>query len=68
MVERTVKDVVPALKTNSDGVIPVILNLYSADCPQIQKLIASLAEQYKGKDEDFENFKREFNIRAVSTN
>ena len=28
LVERTVKDVVPALKTNRDGVIPVILNLY----------------------------------------
>ena len=27
LVERTVKDVVPALKTNRDGVIPVILNL-----------------------------------------
>ena len=27
LVERTVKDVVPALKTNRDGVIPVVLNL-----------------------------------------
>ncbi|KAI0650519.1 Prefoldin beta-like protein [Trametes meyenii] len=50
LVERTVKDVVPALKTNRDG---------------IQKVITSLVEQYKGKDEDFENFKREYNIRPA---
>ncbi|KAI9068504.1 Prefoldin beta-like protein [Trametes sanguinea] len=52
LVERTVKDVVPALKTNRDG---------------IQKVIASLVEQYKTKDEEFENFKREYNIRPVSS-
>ncbi|KAM5535478.1 hypothetical protein V8D89_010815 [Ganoderma adspersum] len=51
LVERTVKDVVPALKTNRDG---------------IQKVIGNLAEQYKGKDEEFENFKREYNIRPAS--
>ncbi|KAI0677322.1 Prefoldin beta-like protein, partial [Trametes maxima] len=50
LVERTVKDVVPALKTNRDG---------------IQKVITSLVDQYKGKDEDFENFKREYNIRPA---
>ncbi|KAI0353058.1 Prefoldin beta-like protein, partial [Trametes cingulata] len=50
LVERTVKDVVPALKTNRDG---------------IQKVIANLVEQYKSKDEDFENFKREYNIRPA---
>ncbi|KAI0660774.1 Prefoldin beta-like protein [Cubamyces menziesii] len=48
LVERTVKDVVPALKTNRDG---------------IQKVISNLVEQYKSKDEEFENFKREYNIR-----
>ena len=32
---------------------------------QIQKVITSLAEQYKGKDEEFENFKREYNIRPA---
>ncbi|OJT05358.1 Prefoldin subunit 2 [Trametes pubescens] len=51
LVERTVKDVVPALNTNKDG---------------IQKVIANLVEQYKGKDEEFENFKREYNIRPAS--
>ncbi|EJF62381.1 Prefoldin beta-like protein [Dichomitus squalens LYAD-421 SS1] len=52
LVERTVKDVVPALKTNRDG---------------IQKVITSLAEQYKSKDEEFESFKREYNIRPAPT-
>lgn len=33
---------------------------------QIQKVIGNLAEQYKGKDEEFENFKREYNIRPAS--
>ncbi|RPD66943.1 Prefoldin beta-like protein [Lentinus tigrinus ALCF2SS1-7] len=51
LVERTVKDVVPALKTNRDG---------------IQKVISSLAEQYKGKDDEFEDFKREYHIRPAS--
>ncbi|KAI0722767.1 Prefoldin beta-like protein [Earliella scabrosa] len=51
LVERTVKDVVPALKTNRDG---------------IQKVVANLVEQYKGKDDEFENFKREYNIRPAS--
>ncbi|KAH9943243.1 Prefoldin beta-like protein [Epithele typhae] len=50
LVERTVQDVVPALQTNRDG---------------IQKLIASLTEQYKGKEEEFETFKRDFNIRPM---
>ncbi|KAI0638401.1 Prefoldin beta-like protein [Trametes polyzona] len=50
LVERTVKDVVPALKTNRDG---------------IQKVISSLVEQYKSRDEEFENFKREYNIRPA---
>ncbi|TFK85444.1 Prefoldin beta-like protein, partial [Polyporus arcularius HHB13444] len=51
LVERTVKDVVPALKTNRDG---------------IQKVIANLVEQYKAKDEEFEKLKREYNIRPAS--
>ncbi|KAI0720341.1 Prefoldin beta-like protein [Cerioporus squamosus] len=51
LVERTVKDVVPALKTNRDG---------------IQKVITNLAEQYKGKDEEFEKLKRDYNIRPAS--
>ncbi|TFK55602.1 Prefoldin beta-like protein [Heliocybe sulcata] len=50
LVERTVKDVVPALQTNRDG---------------IRKVVSTLAEQYKSKEQEFENFKRDYNIRSV---
>ncbi|KAI0751020.1 Prefoldin beta-like protein [Daedaleopsis nitida] len=51
LVERTVQDVLPALKTTLDG---------------IAKFVANLAEQYKTKEEEFENFKREYKIRPAS--
>ncbi|TCD67572.1 hypothetical protein EIP91_012269 [Steccherinum ochraceum] len=51
LVERTVKDVVPALQTNRDG---------------IRKVIAGLTDQYKGKEEEFETFKQDYNIRPTS--
>ncbi|EDR12304.1 uncharacterized protein LACBIDRAFT_311575 [Laccaria bicolor S238N-H82] len=50
LVERTVKDVVPALQTNRDG---------------IRKVVASLTEQYKTKEKDLDTFKNEYNIRPV---
>ncbi|PPQ78213.1 hypothetical protein CVT25_015532 [Psilocybe cyanescens] len=50
LVERTVKDVSPALKTNRDG---------------IRKVMSTLAEQYKTKEKDLDEFKREYNIRPV---
>ncbi|KIK04706.1 hypothetical protein K443DRAFT_675721 [Laccaria amethystina LaAM-08-1] len=50
LVERTVKDVVPALQTNRDG---------------IRKVVASLTEQYKTKEKDLDTFKSEYNIRPV---
>ncbi|KAN0097559.1 Prefoldin beta-like protein [Tylopilus felleus] len=50
LVERTVKDVVPALKTNRDG---------------IKKVITTLTEQIKSKEQEFETFKREHNIRVI---
>jgi len=50
LVERTVKDVVPALQTNRDG---------------IKKVITTLTEQIKSKEQEFEAFKREHNIRVV---
>ncbi|KAH0839824.1 Prefoldin beta-like protein [Lanmaoa asiatica] len=50
LVERTVKDVVPALQTNRDG---------------IKKVITTLTEQIKSKEQEFENFKREHNIRVI---
>ncbi|EGO02027.1 hypothetical protein SERLA73DRAFT_177730 [Serpula lacrymans var. lacrymans S7.3] len=50
LVERTVKDVVPALQTNRDG---------------IRKVISNLSEQYKAKEQDFETFKQDYNIRPI---
>ncbi|KAH7916268.1 Prefoldin beta-like protein [Hygrophoropsis aurantiaca] len=51
LVERTVKDVVPALQTNRDG---------------IKKVIETLTEQYTTKERDFDNFKRDYSIRAIN--
>jgi len=51
LVERTVKDVVPALHTNREG---------------IKKVTSNLVEQYKSKDTEFDSFKKEYNIRPVS--
>jgi prefoldin subunit 2 len=42
LVERTVKEVVPALKTNSEG---------------LKKLLSELVIQYKSKEEDMEKWK-----------
>jgi len=50
LVERTVKEVVTALQTNRDG---------------IRKVVASLTEQYKAKEGEFEKFKEEYNIRPA---
>ncbi|KAF5363468.1 hypothetical protein D9756_000176 [Leucocoprinus leucothites] len=50
LVERTVKDVVPALQTNRDG---------------IRKAVASLAEQYKTKEQDLDSFKKDYDIRLA---
>ncbi|TRM68202.1 Prefoldin [Schizophyllum amplum] len=50
LVERTVKDVVPALKLNRDNIV---------------QAIKSLAEQYKTKEQTFDNFKRDYGIRPV---
>ena len=42
LVERTVKDVVPALKTNSEG---------------LKKVLEDLLKQYKSKQEEMEKWK-----------
>ncbi|KZT06402.1 Prefoldin beta-like protein [Laetiporus sulphureus 93-53] len=47
LVERTVKDVVPALQHNKEN---------------ISKAISTLSEQYKVKEEELDTFKREYNI------
>ncbi|KAJ7094468.1 Prefoldin subunit-domain-containing protein [Mycena belliarum] len=51
LVERTVKDVVPALQTNRDG---------------IKKVVGNLTEQYKTKENEFDAFKRDYNIRPAT--
>ncbi|KZT62810.1 Prefoldin beta-like protein [Calocera cornea HHB12733] len=47
LVERTVQDILPALQTNRDG---------------IQKVLQTLVEQYKKREEEFSTFKREYGI------
>lgn len=42
LVERTVKDVIPALKTNSDG---------------LKKVLDELLKQYKAKQDEMEKWK-----------
>ncbi|KAJ7087403.1 Prefoldin beta-like protein [Mycena crocata] len=51
LVERTVKDVVPALQTNRDG---------------IKKVVGNLTDQYKSKEVEFDAFKRDYNIRPAT--
>ncbi|KAJ3894168.1 Prefoldin beta-like protein [Lentinula edodes] len=50
LVERTVKDVVPALHTNRDG---------------IRTAVKGLADQYTSKEKEFETFKEDYKIRVV---
>ncbi|OCK93683.1 Prefoldin beta-like protein [Cenococcum geophilum 1.58] len=50
LVERTVKDVVPALKTNSEG---------------LRKVLEDLLKQYKSKQEEMEKWKKKNNIQVV---
>ena len=45
LVERTVKDVIPALKTNSDG---------------LKKVLDELVKQYKKQQDDMEKWKVSF--------
>ncbi|CAG8596308.1 7601_t:CDS:10 [Ambispora leptoticha] len=51
LVERTVKETLPALNTNHEG---------------IRKAMDTLLAQYKKKEEDFNAFQKEHNIRVVS--
>ncbi|KAB2568611.1 putative prefoldin subunit 2 [Lasiodiplodia hormozganensis] len=50
LVERTVKDVVPALKTNSEG---------------LKKVLEDLLKQYKAKQEEMDKWKKKNNIQVV---
>jgi prefoldin subunit 2 len=50
LVERTVKDVVPALTTNSEG---------------LKKVLDDLLKQYKKSQEDMERWKKKEHIQVV---
>ncbi|KAI4249842.1 MAG: hypothetical protein LQ352_005534 [Teloschistes flavicans] len=50
LVERTVKDVIPALQTNSDG---------------LRKVLDELVKQYKRQQEEMEKWKKKNNVQIV---
>ncbi|CEJ95112.1 Putative Gim complex component GIM4 [[Torrubiella] hemipterigena] len=50
LVERTVKEVVPALKTNQDG---------------LKKVLDDLVKQYKTKQDDLDKWKKKNNVQVV---
>jgi len=51
LVERTVKDVVPALKTNSEG---------------LKKVLEELMKQYRSKQSEMDTWKKKHNIQGKS--
>ncbi|TPX08895.1 uncharacterized protein E0L32_009599 [Thyridium curvatum] len=52
LVERTVKEVVPALKTNADG---------------LKKVLEDLVKQYKSREEELEKWKKKNNVQVVQS-
>ncbi|KFA78377.1 hypothetical protein S40288_04941 [Stachybotrys chartarum IBT 40288] len=50
LVERTVKDVVPALKTNQEG---------------LKKVLEDLVKQYKSKQDELDKWKKKNNVQVV---
>lgn len=50
LVERTVKEVLPALKTNSDG---------------LKQVLEELLKQYKNKQEEMDKWKKKNNVQVV---
>ncbi|KAK4193537.1 Prefoldin beta-like protein [Podospora australis] len=52
LVERTVKDVVPALRTNADG---------------LKKVLDDLVKQYKTKQDELEKWKKKNNVQVVQS-
>ncbi|KAK7191566.1 hypothetical protein DPSP01_004824 [Paraphaeosphaeria sporulosa] len=50
LTERTVKEVVPILQTNSDG---------------LKKALEELVKQYKSKQEEMEKWKKKNNVQVV---
>ncbi|KAG9099634.1 hypothetical protein FS749_000767 [Ceratobasidium sp. UAMH 11750] len=70
LVERTVKDVVPSLKMNRNGVSILTISSISFTkvtiFQQLKNVLETLVKQYKSKEDDFNAFQREHKIRAVS--
>ncbi|KAK3940065.1 putative prefoldin subunit 2 [Diplogelasinospora grovesii] len=52
LVERTVKDVVPALQTNAEG---------------LRKVLEDLIKQYKSKQDELEKWKKKNNVQIVQS-
>ncbi|KAA8648577.1 putative prefoldin subunit 2 [Aspergillus tanneri] len=50
LVERTIKDVLPSLKTNSDG---------------LKQVLEELLKQYKTKQTEMDNWKKTNNVQVV---
>ncbi|KAJ2960898.1 hypothetical protein NQ176_g11026 [Zarea fungicola] len=50
LVERTVKDIVPALKTNHDG---------------LKKVLDDLVKNYKTKQDELDSWKKKNNVQVV---
>ncbi|UDD56363.1 hypothetical protein AFCA_003909 [Aspergillus flavus] len=50
LVERTIRDVLPTLKTNSDG---------------LKQVLEELLKQYKSKQTELDNWKKKNNIQVV---
>ncbi|KAH8890882.1 Prefoldin beta-like protein [Thozetella sp. PMI_491] len=50
LVERTVQDVIPALKTNAEG---------------LRKVLDDLVKQYKTKQDELEKWKKKNNVQIV---
>ncbi|KAI2618893.1 Prefoldin beta-like protein [Hypoxylon sp. NC1633] len=52
LVERTVQDVIPALRTNAEG---------------LKKVLDDLVKQYKVKQDDLEKWKKKNNVQVVQS-
>ncbi|CAP60438.1 uncharacterized protein PODANS_1_7330 [Podospora anserina S mat+] len=52
LVERTVKDVIPALQTNAEG---------------LKKVLDDLVKQYKTKQDELEKWKKKNNVQVVQS-
>ncbi|KAK1752415.1 putative prefoldin subunit 2 [Echria macrotheca] len=52
LVERTVKDIVPALQTNAEG---------------LKKVLDDLVKQYKTKQDELEKWKKKNNVQVVQS-